>query len=70
MGLQWCDLGWDGQEKLNNLLHTFSLGNSETNSSKIKALAQLEKLHQLVAALQERLEHQNTHCGRADDRTA
>jgi hypothetical protein len=61
MGLQWCDLGCDGQEKLDNLLHTFSLGNSEANSTRIKALAQLEKMHQLVMALQERLDHTNTH---------
>jgi hypothetical protein len=60
MGLQWCDLGWDGQEKLNNLLRTFSLNYSEGNSSKGKALGQLEKLHQLVAALQERLESEHT----------
>ena len=25
MGLQWCDLGWDGQEKLNNILRALSL---------------------------------------------
>ena len=34
MGLQWCDLGWDGQEKLNNLLHSFALNNTEANSAK------------------------------------
>ncbi len=60
MGLQWCDLGWDGQEKLNNLLRTFSLNYNETNSNKMKALAQLEKLHQLVAALRERLDSEHT----------
>jgi hypothetical protein len=60
MGLRWCDLGWDGQEKLNNVLRTLSLNYTETNSSKVKALAQLEKLHQLVAALRERLESNHT----------
>jgi hypothetical protein len=60
MGLQWCDLGWDGQEKLNTLLRTLSLNYTETNSSKVKALAQVEKLHQLVAALRERLESNHT----------
>ena len=25
MGLQWCDLGWDGQEKLNNILRALAL---------------------------------------------
>jgi hypothetical protein len=60
MGLAWCDLGWDGQEKLNNVLKTLSLNYTETNSSKQKALGQLEKLHQLVAALRERLESNHT----------
>ena len=60
MGLLWCDLGWDGQEKLNNVLRTLALNYTETNSSKIKALAQLEKLHQLVMALRERLESNHT----------
>lgn len=60
MGLLWCDLGWDGQEKLNNILRTLSVNQNETNSGKIKALAQLEKLHQLVAALRERLEGNHT----------
>jgi hypothetical protein len=60
MGLLWCDLGWDGQEKLNNLLRTFSLNYSEPDSSRMKALAQLEKMHQLVAALRERLESNHT----------
>lgn len=60
MGLLWCDLGWDGQEKLNNILHALSLNYAETNSSKTQALAQLEKLNQLVAALRERLESNHT----------
>src|ERR1700681_2074600 len=60
MGLQWCDLGWDGQEKLNNILRALALNHGKTNSSKVKALAQLDKLHQLVAALRERLESNGT----------
>ena len=60
MGLMWCDLGWDGQEKLTNVLRALSLNYSETNSSKIQALAQLDKLHQLVAALRERMESNHT----------
>jgi hypothetical protein len=60
MGLLWCDLGWDGQEKLNGLLRTLALNSTETNQSKAKALAQLEKLHQLVMALRERLESNHT----------
>jgi hypothetical protein len=60
MGLLWCDLGWDGQEKLNNVVRALSLNYGETNSSKAKALAQLEKLHQLVVALRERMESNHT----------
>ncbi len=60
MGLQWCDLGWDGQTKLNNILQILSANPTETNSNKIQALAQLEKLHQLVVALRERMESNHT----------
>ncbi len=56
MGLQWCDLGWDGQEKLSNLLRTLSLNGTEKDTNRVRALAQLDKLHQLVAALRERIE--------------
>ncbi len=60
MGLEWCDLGWDGQEKLNNLLSTLSLNHTEQDVNKMKALAQLERLHQLVMALREQLERNRT----------
>jgi hypothetical protein len=33
---------------------------TETNSSKVKAMAQLEKLHQLISALRERMESNHT----------
>lgn len=60
MGLLWCDLGWDGQEKLHNILRALALNYGETNSSKAKALGQLDKLHQLVVALRERMESNHT----------
>lgn len=60
MGLMWCDLGWDGQEKLHNILKALAVNYSETNSSKVRALAQLDKLHQLIAALRERVESNHT----------
>ncbi|MDR3764867.1 MAG: PilZ domain-containing protein [Acidobacteriota bacterium] len=60
MGLMWCDLGWDGQEKLANILKALSVNYGETNSTKVRALAQLDKLHQLVAALRERMESNHT----------
>jgi hypothetical protein len=60
MGLRWCDLGWNGREKLNNVLRTLSLHHTESISSKQKALAQLNKLQQAVTALRERLESNHT----------
>jgi hypothetical protein len=60
MGLQWCDLGWDGQEKLDKLLQTFSMNSGGADANRQKALGQLEKMHQLVGVLRERLESQHT----------
>lgn len=60
MGLMWCDLGWNGLEKLNEVLRILALNSTETNSAKMNALAQVEKLHQLVAALREKLESNHT----------
>ena len=34
MGLQWCDLGWDGQEKLNNLLRTLALNHTKRTQTR------------------------------------
>ena len=56
MGLQWCDLGCDGQERLKSILRTLPLDNIDVDSGKAKALAKVNPLHQLVAALQKRLE--------------
>lgn len=55
MGLLWCDLGWDGQEKLDRILHALSMNSGETNL-KGRALAQLERIQGLVMALRTRLE--------------
>lgn len=60
MGLLWCDLGWDGQEKLNSILRTLAMNSDNASSSKAKALGQLEKLHQLVMALREKVESNHT----------
>ncbi len=56
MGLLWCDLGWDGQEKLNNVLRTLSISHMDANSSKQKAIGQMNRIDQLVTALRERLD--------------
>ncbi|HVJ05392.1 MAG TPA: PilZ domain-containing protein [Candidatus Saccharimonadales bacterium] len=56
MGLLWCDLGWDGQAKLNNVLRTLAISHLDANSSKQKAMGQMNKIHQLATALRERLE--------------
>jgi hypothetical protein len=60
MGLQWCDLGCDGEARLQSILRALALVNSDGDSGKKKALAQTNKLHQLLTALQERLESE--HC--------
>jgi hypothetical protein len=56
MGLQWSDLGGGGQEKLNGILRSLAKGSIDINPGKAKVLTQVNKLHQLVAALRERLE--------------
>lgn len=56
MGLQWCDLGWDGLEKLQKTLHNLALNSTEASSVKMKALAQVEKLAQLIATLRQQVE--------------
>ena len=55
MGLLWCDLGWDGQEKLDRLLHALSLNSGETNL-KMRALAQLERIQGQLMAIRTRME--------------
>jgi hypothetical protein len=57
MGLRWCDLGWDGEEKLKAVLRTLAASHTEANAGKAKALAQLDKLHQLLTVLRERVEN-------------
>jgi PilZ domain len=57
MGLLWCDLGCDGQGKLNSILRTLARTSVEPSSGNAKALSQVNKLHQLVAELRERLEN-------------
>lgn len=59
MGLRWSDLGSDGETRLNNILRVLALASSDANSHKEKALARLNKLHQLVATLRERLESEH-----------
>jgi len=60
MGLRWSDLGCDGEARLNNILRTLALASSDGDSNKGQALAQLNKLHSLVATLRERMESE--HC--------
>ncbi|MGC2209881.1 MAG: PilZ domain-containing protein [Candidatus Korobacteraceae bacterium] len=60
MGLQWTDLGCDGEARLNGILRALALNSMDSDSSRKKALGQANKLHQLLTALQERLESE--HC--------
>lgn len=59
MGLQWSDLGCDGEARLSSILRALTLDGMDGDSGKQKALAQANKLHQLVTALQERLESEH-----------
>jgi hypothetical protein len=61
MGMKWCDLGCDGEEKLDRILRTLAMNSLEKGFSKNKALSQVNKLHQLVAALRERLDSEHAH---------
>jgi hypothetical protein len=55
MGLLWCDLGYDGQEKLKGVIRTLTHYNFDPASGQEKAQLQVNQLHQLVATLRERL---------------
>ena len=59
MGLAWCDLGFDGQARLDNILRALALDTGDDRSGKAKALAQVNKLHQVVSAVRERLESEH-----------
>jgi len=60
MGLQWSDLGCDGEVRLNSILRALALDSLDGNSGKAKALAQVNKLHTLIATLRERLESEHS----------
>ena len=60
MGLQWTDLGCDGEARLNGILRALAMNKTDSDSVKKKAQAQTNKLHQLLIAVQERLESE--HC--------
>jgi PilZ domain-containing protein len=59
MGLLWCDLGFGGQEKLTRILRTLAMNAVDATSGKAIALGHLNRLHQLVANLRERLDREN-----------
>jgi PilZ domain-containing protein len=56
MGLAWCDLGCDGEVRLERILRSLSSSRVDTTNGRVTALAQLDKLRQLMATLRERLE--------------
>lgn len=55
MGLQWCDLGYDGQEKLNGILRSLRMGTISVESAKEMALSQVNQLLQQLTTLREGL---------------
>src|ERR1700687_5845219 len=55
MGLLWCDLGYEGQEKLKGILRLLALDNFNAVTGKERSLSQVDQLSQLVATLRGRL---------------
>ncbi len=56
MGLAWCDLGCDGEARLERILRTLVVSRADSSNSRVLALAELDKVRQLIATLRERLE--------------
>lgn len=57
MGLLWCDLGCDGAAKLDRVLRDLAIHSVDSTSSKAQAFSHLDKVHQLLAAVRERLDN-------------
>jgi hypothetical protein len=55
MGVAWCDLGYDGAEKLKRILRALEQKFFAASSGKEKAQLKVNELHELVSALKERL---------------
>ena len=56
MGLVWCDVGCDGEARLERILRPLNINRFDAGNGRALALAQLDKVRQLVATLRERLE--------------
>ena len=59
MGLAWCDLGCDGESRLDRILRSLTLNRFDSTNGRVLALAQLEKVSHLITTLRERLEDEN-----------
>jgi hypothetical protein len=55
MGLEWCDVGCDGTDKLRRILFSLVPENSGTDGGRGKALTQIGRMNQAIAALREKL---------------
>ena len=56
MGLVWCDLGCDGEVRLERILRTLTVNRFDATNGRVLGLAELDKLRRLMATLRERLE--------------
>ena len=59
MGLAWCDLGCDGEARLERILRSLTLNRFDSSNGRELALAQLDKVGHLVVKLRERMEDEN-----------
>jgi hypothetical protein len=55
MGLRWCDLGVDGEGRLNRILDALQQKSGDTHANKEKAMSELGAVHQLVDSLKQRI---------------
>jgi hypothetical protein len=56
MGLLWCDLGAGGQAKLTRILRELACDSGDEVGGRAEALSHLNRVHQLLVAVRERLE--------------
>jgi len=56
MGLAWCDLGCNGEERLDKVLRILSENRLDASNGRALALAQLDKVRAVLVSLRERLQ--------------
>src|SRR6266540_1824794 len=61
MELAWCDLGCDGDARLERILRTLTANKFDEGEGRALALSKLDKVRELLVALRERLEDDRYH---------